>query len=316
MKIVFRALLYFSFALSAPVFGDAEAMPTNKPQMLWDKLGESIRQWDTKLDGVLGVAILDLTDHHLWTLNADQVFPTASTIKLTILAELYRQEGEARAGHPGSARLGDLYTVSQEDIVADSAVLENTTPGVTKLTNRDLAGAVVAVSDNSASNILANRVGRARVNSMLDGLGLKSTRLNRQMMDLQAAKEGRENVATPGELVTLLQDIYEHKVFNAELTEDFFKLLSTGKSSAIPVLIPEGVRIANKPGALAGVRCDAGIVFVPGRPFAIAIMTSYDRDERAAYEIISHIAHDAWKMFDVMSVSSEYGRQITERNSH
>jgi beta-lactamase class A len=57
-------------------------------------------------------------------------------------------------------------------------------------------------------------------------------------------------------------------------------------------------------------------MFVPGRPFAIAVMTTYDGDERAAANIISQVGLLAWRMFDVLSVSSEYGRQITERNSH
>ena len=219
-------------------------------------------------------------------------------------------------GKAGEVKLSDLYTVRREDLVADSSVLDNMTPGVTILTNRDLAGAVVAVSDNSASNILTNRVGMMRVNEMLDSLNLKKTRLRRQMMDLKAASEGRENVATPRDLVELLRNIYQNKLFRPELTKDFFTLLSTTKASFLPRLLPEDLKVANKPGELAGVRCDAGIVFAPNRPFAIAVMTTYDGDERAAEAAISQIALLAWRMFDVLSVSSEYGRQITERNHH
>jgi beta-lactamase class A len=155
-----------------------------------------------------------------------------------------------------------------------------------------------------------------RINALLDSLNLKQTRMQRQMMDLEAAKQGRENVATPGELVSLLAAIYENKLFRPELTKDLFALLSTPKDSWIPRRLPEQVKVANKPGALAGIRCDAGIVFVPNRPFAIAIMTAYDHDEHAAEEMISRIALESWRMFDILSVSSEYGRQITERNSH
>lgn len=71
------------------------------------------------------------------------------------------------------------------------------TPGVTRLTLRDLATMMVAVSDNSATNVLIGRVGMENVNAMLDSLGLHATRLRRQMMDLKAASEGRENVSTP-----------------------------------------------------------------------------------------------------------------------
>ena len=84
----------------------------------------------------------------------------------------------------------------------------------------------------------------------------------------------------------------------------------------MPRLLPESVKIANKPGTLAGVRNDAGIVFVPERPFVLVVMTTYDNDEHQAEEAISRIARDAYRMFDLLSVSTGYGRQITEKNSH
>jgi beta-lactamase class A len=288
----------------------------HKEDILWSKLAQNIEALDARLDGVLGVAILDLTTKREWTFHGDEVFPTASTIKLAVLAELFHQEELALQGKPGNARLNDRYTLRKEDLVADSSVLGNMTPDVTALTNRDLGGAIVAVSDNSASNILTTRLGMPRINELLSGLDLKKTRMQRQMMDLEAARQGRENIATPSELVRLLQAIYENKLFRPELTKDFFAMLSTHKESEIPVLLPEELKIANKPGELAGVRCDAGIVFVPNRPFAIAVMTTYDRDEHAAKALISQVALLSWRMFDVLSVSSEYGRQITERNSH
>lgn len=299
-----------------PVLLAAEDTASRKQDILWSKLAQSIEAQDKQLAGVLGVAILDLTSGRGWMYHADEVFPTASTIKLAVLAELYQQDELAAQGKPGNAKLNDLYTVRKEDIVADSAILENLTPGVTVLTNRDLAGIMVAVSDNSATNILIDRVTFKRVNDLLDTLGAPDTRLQRKMMDLNAAREGRENIATPRQIVKLLAAAYQSKLFSPDRTKDFFQVLGTTKDSFIPKLLPEGVKIANKPGELAGVRNDAGIIFVPNRPFAIAVMTTYDRDERAAGETISKIALLAYQLFDTLSVSSEFGRQITERNSH
>ncbi|PYX51399.1 MAG: hypothetical protein DMG79_03205 [Acidobacteria bacterium] len=84
------------------------------------------------------------------------------------------------------------------------------------------------------------------------------------MMDLQAAKEGRENISTPHEMMTLLDAIYHGKVLNQESTQDFFQMLSTNKDSWIPRDLPADLKIANKPGALEAVRNDSGIVFVEG----------------------------------------------------
>ena len=99
------------------------------------------------------------------------------------------------------------------------------------------------------------------------------------MMDLKAASEGRENISTPAEMMTLLEDLYRGKVLNKEMTDDFFIMLSTPKNSFIPRDLPEGLKIANKPGELEGVRNDSGVVFVENRPYVICVMTTYLRRE-------------------------------------
>src|SRR5260370_19082955 len=102
-------------------------------------------------------------------------------------------------------------------MLRDSAPTLGLSPGVTRLTNGDLATMVSAVSDNAAANVLIDRVGMENVNTMLDSLGLTNTRLRRKMMDLKAAQEGRENVSTPREIMTLLQPIWQNKLFSQPL---------------------------------------------------------------------------------------------------
>ena len=153
------------------------------------------------------------------------------------------------------------------------------------------------------------------MNALLDSLGLTHIRLRRKMMDLKAAGEGRENVATPAEMMTLLEDLYHGKVLNKEFTNDFFKMLSTHKNSFIPRDLPEGLKIANKPGELEGVRNDSGIVFVENRPYVICAMTSYLRRERDGEEAIGKISLETYRMFDRLARASEYGRVISPGNS-
>jgi beta-lactamase class A len=92
-------------------------------------------------------------------------------------------------------------------------------------------------------------------------------------------------------------------------------MLSTHKDSWIPRELPDDLRIADKPGALEGVRNDSGIVFVQNRPFVICVMTTYLRRERDGEEAISKIALSAYRMFDRMGRASEYGRVISPANS-
>jgi beta-lactamase class A len=279
-----------------------------KQKVLWQKLESGIQEVDQHLDGVMGVVIEDLTTGDHFMLHEDEVFAQASSIKITVLANLYLQAEQ------GKIKLTDLYTMQSSDLVPDSDIMGGLTPGVTRVTLRDLATMMVAVSDNSATNVLIDRVGMPNVNAMLDSLGLSHTRLRRKMMDLEAAKQGRENISTPREMMTLLGAIYHGKLLNKESTADFFKILSTNKDSWIPRDLPADVKVANKPGSLEAVRNDSGIVFVEGRPYVICVMTSFLRNERDGEEAISEVSLAAWRMFDRLSRATEYGRVVSPGN--
>jgi len=305
------ALFWFLFA----PFLYSQPQPAAQQLALWQKLETEIHENDRHLDGVMGVAIEDLKTGRRFFLREDEIFPQASTIKIAVLAELYREAQQSAEGTPGKAKLTDLYTVQASDLVADSDIMLGLTPGTTRVTNRDLATMVAAVSDNSAANVLIDRVGMENVNALMDRLGLVHTRLRRKMMDLKAAAEGRENISTPREMMQLLEQIYQGRVLNKEMTEDFLKVLSTHKDSWIPRDLPEGVRVANKPGSLEGVRNDCGIVYAQDRPFVICVMTTYLQNERDGEEAISRISALAYRMFDRLGRASEYGRVVSPNNS-
>ena len=302
-----KYLLCFALCI-ATCFAQAAAPSAGKQKVLWEKLEAQIQDIDHHLDGVMGLAVEDLTTGDHFFLHEDEVFAQASSIKITVLANLYLQAQE------GKLKLTDLYTVQSSDLVPDSDIMNGLTPGVTRITLRDLATMMVAVSDNSATNVLIDRVGMPNVNAMLDSLGLTHTRLRRKMMDLQAAKEGRENISSPREMMTLLDAIYHGKVLNKESTANFFKMLSTNKDSFIPRDLPAGLMIANKPGELEAVRNDSGVVFVEGRPYVICVMTAFLRNEREGEEAISKVSLAAWQMFDRLSRATEYGRVVSPGN--
>ena len=307
MKALICIFLLLAIAQSqtAPV---RPASIPEKQRVLRQKLEGAIHDVDARLDGVLGVAIEDLTTGDQLFVRPDEVFAQASSIKIAVLADLFLQAQQ------GKLKLTDLYTVQSSDLVPDSDIMGGLTPGVTQLTLRDLATMMVAVSDNSATNVLIDRIGMENVNAMLDSLALAHTKLRRKMMDLAAAKQGRENISSPREMMTLLGSIYRGKVLNKESTANFFQVLSTGKDSWIPRNLPADLKIANKPGSLEGVRNDSGIVFAEGRPYVICVMTSFLNNERDGEEAISQISLATWRMFDRLSRASEYGRVVSPGN--
>lgn len=298
--------------LASSTFGQQklEATPRDSgSDLLWKKLETRVEEIASRLDGVMGVAILDLSDGRILLRNADRVFPTASSIKIAILLELYRQDQEARAGAKGKAKLDDTYTFDPKDLVEDSQIMAGLTPGVTRVTHRDLAQFMVAVSDNAATNVLIDRVGMQNVNATLRSLGLTKTMLRRKMIDIAAARRGDENVSTPQEMVRLLEMIYKGKALNKELTDELIKQLKTlKKDSYLSYELRVDVELADKPGSLDAVRTDSGIVFARNRPFTISVMTTYDRDEKAAERAISEVAFEAYHYFEMRGKTSEYGR--------
>lgn len=303
----------FIFLLSILALQSAWAQSTashgqsEKQEILWQKLQTRIAEVDGNLDGVMAVAIKDLTSGREYFLHGDEVMPQASSIKIAVLADLFLQ-----AQH-GQLKLTDDYVVRKEDLVEGSDIMLGLTPGVTRLSLRELATMMVAVSDNSATNVLIGRLGITEINGMLDNLGLKSTHLRRKMMDLNAASEGRENVSTAHEMMTLLETIYKGKLLNKEMTADFIKILSTHKESSMLQGLPDDVVAANKPGELEAVRNDSGIVFVKGRPYILCVMTTYLKDEKDGSAAIRKISQLAYGFFDRVSRASEYGRVVSPK---
>jgi beta-lactamase class A len=284
-----------------------EKPATEKQQALWQKLQEELRSVDQGLDGVMGLAVKDLTSGETFFIHGDEIMPQASSIKIAVLANLYLQAQQ------GKLKLTEEYVVRQEDLVSGSDIMLGLTAGQTRLTLRDLATMMVAVSDNSATNVLIRRVGMENVNAMLDSLGLHATRLRRQMMDLKAAGAGRENVSTPREMMTLLETIYRGKLLNKEMTADFIKMLSTHKESSLLQGLPDDVAAASKPGELEAVRNDSGIVLLKNRPYILCMMTTYLRDEKDGATAIRKISALTYSYFDRVARASEYGRVVSPK---
>jgi len=177
-----------------------------------------------------------------------------------------------------------------------------------QLSLNDLAVLMIALSDNTATNMLIDQVGMANVNRTLDELGLKQIRLRRKMIDQAASARGDENTATPREAMTLMEKLYRGQVINNQLSDDALKTLKIRKTSPIPRLLPDSVEIANKPGSIEGVACDWAVVYVPNRPYAIAVMTNYNGE--GADDAIAKVSKLAYDYFARLSRSTKYGARV------
>lgn len=271
-------------------------------QQLTRKLTTEIEKVIGSMDGVMGVAIKDLTTGEEILINDGLTFPTGSSIKIPILIELYRQAAE------GKYKLTDQRRMERADKVPGGGVIQFFTEGTSQLSLSDLGVLMIVLSDNTATNMLIDQTGIANVNATLDAAGLRQIRLRRKMIDTAASARGDENTATPREAMALMEKLYRGEIVNKTLSEDILKVLKLRKSSSIPKLLPGNVEIANKPGGIEGVACDWGIVYVPNRPFAIAVMTNYlgENDD----DPIARVAKLAYDHFAKLSRSTKYGARV------
>ncbi|HEY0788893.1 MAG TPA: serine hydrolase [Thermoanaerobaculia bacterium] len=275
--------------------------PAPKEAALFARLRERVETVSKNLDGVIGVSIRDLGSGATIEMLAGEPFPQASSIKLAILYELYRQAEER------TIDLGERVTPAGPR-AAGSGVLQHLGPDVT-LTWRDLAILMMGWSDNEATNLIIDRVGIDSVNRRLDALGLARTRLRRRMMDTAAARRGEENVSTPAEMRRLVETLYAGTGLSPERAKDMLDVAATPKSSSFRGPVPGSVRVIDKPGELEGVRCVTAIVDLPGRPDSAAIMTTYLRRDADGEAAIREISAALYETFDRLARSTELGRR-------
>lgn len=288
------AALLLAATVAAPAAGPKEAA-------IWARLRERVETVSKNLDGVIGVSIRDLRGGTTIEILPGEPFPQASSIKLAILYELYRQAEE------GTIDLGERVTPSGPR-AGGSGVLQHLGSNVT-LTWRDLAILMMGWSDNEATNLIVDRVGIDAVNRRLDALGLARTRLRRRMMDTAAARRGEENVSTPAEMRRLVEILYAGTGLSPERAKDMLDVAATPKSSAFRIPIPGTVRVIDKPGDLDGVRCVTAIVDLPGRPYSAAIMTTYLRRGADGEAAIREISAALYETFERLASSTELGRR-------
>jgi beta-lactamase class A len=286
-------------ALAAP------AAPAEKQAALWEKLRAQIEAVDRGLDGVLGVSVKDLAGGMTLDIRPQEPFPQASSIKLAVLYELYRQAEEGRVD------LGEL-TRPPLPRVGGGGVLQELGNQVS-LTWRDVAVLMMGWSDNDAANVLIDRLGMDAVNRRLDSLGLRATRLRRKMMDLEAARRGDENVSTPAEMRQLAEAIHAGVGLSKDRTRDLRAVAAIAKHSDFEVPLPETVSVEGKTGYLEGVRCWTAVVDLTGRPYAVSVVTTYLRRDADGEAAIRAISAALYETFDRLARSSDLGRVISQK---
>ena len=294
------ATLTLGVALTLAAAGQAPS--AEKPAELRAKLTKTLDAIASDLDGVMGYVVLDLTTGERIERRPNEVFPLASTVKLALLYELFKQADEGRLN------LDEVRPLERRHVVGGSGVLNELTAPAMPL--RDYATLMIVLSDNTATNLLIDTVGMERVTARMASLGMPTLKLRRKMIDLAAARRGDENVGTPADLTKLLTAIYKGEGLKKESADALVAILKKPKTSALRRGVGAGVAVANKTGTLEGVEADAGIVYVSERPYVLCVLTTYLNDNAAGDAAIAAASRAAFDYFSRLAKSSDYGRAI------
>jgi len=271
---------------------------------LKEKLTAKIKQIVEQADAVVGVAIKDLRSGEQILFNEEEIFPQASTIKIHILSEVYKQAAEKKFN------ITDIKQLPITARVGGSGILSSLGEKSVSLSIRDYCVLMIVLSDNSATNLLIDLVGMKNVNESLQKNGATKTKLQRVMMDIQAAKEGRENISTPKDVLVILDKMYNGTLVNKQASDDMLSIMKLDKDGALKSGIAPDVSIANKGGDVEGVRTDVGIIYLENNPYSICVMTKMLVHNEDGSKIITDVSHEAFNYFERKANSNQYGRRI------
>jgi beta-lactamase class A len=233
-----------------------------------------VKSLTANLRGTYGFYVYELTDGNEYGQNQTMVFPAASLIKLPVILTLYK---EAEAGR---IDLETKYTLKEADKIGGAGFLQNKVAGTT-YTYRQLAEFMGHYSDNTAFGIVRKLLGDAKIQSVIDGLGMSKTSL-------------AKNETSPEDVAKLFRQLYEGKVLNEKDKNEVLTFLTkTVFEDWIPAGIPTDIQVAHKIGKDVGTFSDGGIVFGP-KPFVLVIMSKDAREEEAV-AVLPKISKAVWE---------------------
>ncbi len=248
-----------------------------------------------------GLMAIDLTTGDSFAINQDIVFAQASAIKIPILMEVYKQAKENKFA------LTDTKPLIASNTVAGSGIL-NTMVDPLELSIRNYCMLMIGLSDNSATNTLIELVGLKNINSTMQSLGLKNTRVQRKMIDQPASLRNEENISTPAEAAKLLKLLYDGKFIDKAVSDEIILTLQKNpvENSKLAKGIPSNVKIAFKPGGMGGISTEWGIIYLAKKPYAVAVMENY-KSGTASQDAISSLSKALYDYYSRRAKATNYG---------
>ena len=249
----------------------------------------------------IAVALIDPETGARVSIRGDRVFHAASTMKVPVLIEVYRQAAAGRFSLDDSLRVENDFTSIVDGSPfrigddSDDALYEHTGRS---LPIRDLAERMITVSSNLATNLIIELVQADSVQRTLEGMGAQTMRVLRGVEDIKAFERGLNNTATASDLAVLLDAIRRNEAVSRAASEAMRDILLEQEfNEMIPAGLPGTARVAHKTGWITGIVHDAAIVYPENAPpYVLVILTEGFDDHATASQVgaeIARIVHEA-----------------------
>jgi len=258
----------------------------------WAALENKIKGETDKFGQEAGLIIKDLSTGWTISVNKDKLFPSASLVKVPIMATIFSLCAEKELN------LEQRLVLANKCKVLGSGVINDYAAG-TEFNIDYLIKVMITESDNTATNMLIDHLGLEPLNNYFKKLGLSNTNLARKMMDFKSRQNGIENFTSASDVAYLFEEIYNEKLINKDFSRKCLEILKKQKArDRIPKKLPSGAVVAHKTGLEKGVCHDAGIVFTPNGDFLICVLTRHNYKFAApAKKFISQVAADAYNYY-------------------
>lgn len=216
---------------------------------------ESIDARLSALPGKVGLYYENTADGVIHVYNGDEKVIAASVIKLFVMAEAFRQFEH------GELQPDGVYVLRETDKLPSCGALSYMHAGLT-VTWRDLVTLMIILSDNTATNILIDRLGMADINSMIDELGLTGTRLNRRLFQPELSRQGIENYITASDMGRFFRLLLDGQVVSPAASAEMLGILADQRlNGKLPFYLhSHGIPVAHKTGEDDGITHDVGVI--------------------------------------------------------
>ena len=246
-------------------------------------------------EATVAVAIRDPQTGTRLDLNGDRSFHAASTMKVPVMIEVYRQATLGRFALDDALRVenafrsivdGSPYSIEDD---SDDAIYERLGQ---EMTVRELVYQMITVSSNLATNLLIDYLSADSVQATAERLGTTTMRVLRGVEDIKAFRQGLSNSATATDLAVLLDALRQGIAVSPDADRAMIEvLLDQQFNTMIPAGLPEGTRAAHKTGWITRIHHDAAIVYpAHGEPYVLVILTEGLDDENESAALGASIA--------------------------